>query len=268
MVSSAIASCFGRSPVVDSALSHSAVARWQSFWWSVRAGRRQCTVLPFYREFSNSLRESGVSFSQQARAFDAVDATGYSLAEFAVKTLGPAIVSAVAALCGAWAKARNGRKVRIKIGDVEAEGRTVEEIEARLCKIEGPPKRRALLHSDGAGCFSRYRGNWMGAAPAASAGASSQLFERQRNAFSGPYALRSPPWGPALQHNPDRRRGFPRPTCLREKRRRRLARSLFRHPSALELVQCLPNRPRCACPRAGPSLACLNSHGSASPPEP
>lgn len=83
-------------------------------------------------EFSNSLRTTGAMFSQRARAFDAAGAAGYPLAEFAIKTLGPAIISAVAALCGAWAKARNGRKVRIKIGDIEAEGRTTEEIEGLL----------------------------------------------------------------------------------------------------------------------------------------
>jgi hypothetical protein len=83
-------------------------------------------------EFSNSLRTTGLAFSQRARAFDAAGATGYSLAEFAIKSLGPAIISAVAALCGAWTQARNGRKVRIKIGDVEAEGRTIEEIECLL----------------------------------------------------------------------------------------------------------------------------------------
>jgi hypothetical protein len=83
-------------------------------------------------EFSNSLRTAGVVFFQRARAFDADGASGYSLAEFAITTLGPAVISAVAALCGAWVQARNGRRVRIKIGDVEVEGRTIEEIESLL----------------------------------------------------------------------------------------------------------------------------------------
>jgi hypothetical protein len=46
--------------------------------------------------------------------------------------LGPAVIAATAAICGAWVQARYGRKVRLKIGDVEAEGRSVEEIETLL----------------------------------------------------------------------------------------------------------------------------------------
>jgi hypothetical protein len=38
------ASCFGRLPMMDSTLNHSAVARRQSFWWSARAGRREWHV--------------------------------------------------------------------------------------------------------------------------------------------------------------------------------------------------------------------------------
>ena len=34
-------SCLGSSPMIDSTLNHSAVARRQSFWWSARAGRRE-----------------------------------------------------------------------------------------------------------------------------------------------------------------------------------------------------------------------------------
>jgi hypothetical protein len=83
------------------------------------------------REFSKSLHAAGVTYSQRAMAFDAIDAVGYPLPEFLV-TLGPPIIAAAAALCGGWVQARYGRKVRLKIGDVEAEGRTVEEIESLL----------------------------------------------------------------------------------------------------------------------------------------
>jgi hypothetical protein len=53
-----------------------------------------------------------------------------------VLTLVPAAIAGVAALCGAWVQARYGRKVRLKIGDMEAEGRSVEEIEALLQKAK------------------------------------------------------------------------------------------------------------------------------------
>lgn len=84
------------------------------------------------RGFSHSLRTAGVAFSQRAMAFDSVDALGFPLAEFVIKTLSPAVVPAAAAVCGAWVQARYGRKVRLKIGDVEAEGRTTAEIETLL----------------------------------------------------------------------------------------------------------------------------------------
>ena len=84
------------------------------------------------REFSKSLRIAGVTFSQRSRTFDAIDAQGYALAEFAVKMLVPAAIGAVTAVCVAWVQVRSGRKLRIKIGDVEAEGQTTKEIENLL----------------------------------------------------------------------------------------------------------------------------------------
>jgi len=83
------------------------------------------------REFSKSLHATGVASSQRGMAFDSVDTPGYPLPEF-VLTVIPAVVGAVGAVCGAWVQARYGRKVRLKIGDVEAEGRTVDEINILL----------------------------------------------------------------------------------------------------------------------------------------
>lgn len=48
----------------------------------------------------------------------------------------PMVVAAVAGVCGAWIQARYGRKVRLKIGDVEAEGRTVAEVKSLLEKAK------------------------------------------------------------------------------------------------------------------------------------
>ena len=84
------------------------------------------------RQLSDSFRATGVEFTQRARAFDAVGAVGYTLAEFAVKTIAPSAISAASAVLVMWVQARNGRKVRVKIGDVEAEGRSVAEIEDLL----------------------------------------------------------------------------------------------------------------------------------------
>ncbi|WP_186041511.1 hypothetical protein [Burkholderia gladioli] len=79
------------------------------------------------RTFSGSLRVADVRFSQRAMTFDAVDATGYALAEYVIKELGPAAIGVIGAAVGAWITGRSGRKVRIKVGDIEVEARTKEE---------------------------------------------------------------------------------------------------------------------------------------------
>jgi len=83
------------------------------------------------RTFSAALHASGAKVSQRAFAMDAVDGGGYALPEFVIDVLKVA-TAPVAALCGAWLQARFGRKVRLKIGDVEAEGRSTKEIEELL----------------------------------------------------------------------------------------------------------------------------------------
>lgn len=85
-------------------------------------------------QFGASLRDAGVPYSQTAIAFDSVDAHGYPLPEFiiAIKVLGPPAIAALATAAGAWVQARYGRKVRLKIGDLEAEARTAEEVASLL----------------------------------------------------------------------------------------------------------------------------------------
>jgi hypothetical protein len=90
--------------------------------------------------FTTSLLATGLTYSQRGMAFDTVDGGGYPLPEFVID-LGPAVIAATAAVCGAWVTARYGRKVRLKIGDVEAEGRTAEEIEGLLT-----PERRTVAY--------------------------------------------------------------------------------------------------------------------------
>jgi hypothetical protein len=87
------------------------------------------------KHFSESLRAAGIDFSQRSRVYRADGGPSFLLPHFAV-ALAPAIIGALAALCGAWVRARYGRKVRLKIGDVEAEGRSVEEIEELLQKAK------------------------------------------------------------------------------------------------------------------------------------
>lgn len=78
--------------------------------------------------FKESLRAAGIRYSQLGMALDSAVATGYPLAEFIIKELGPAAVGVLGTAVGAWISGRHGRKVRLKIGDIEAEGRTKEEV--------------------------------------------------------------------------------------------------------------------------------------------
>ena len=98
--------------------------------------------------FGAALKDNGVTFGQMAIAMDSVDAHGYPLGEFiaALKTLGGPAIGAVAVAAGAWVQAHYGRKVRLKIGELEAEGRSVEEVE-KLLKVaadyQKPPETPA-----------------------------------------------------------------------------------------------------------------------------
>jgi hypothetical protein len=70
-----------------------------------------------------SLRIGSETTQATSRRFQTSAVARYPLPEFVI-VLGPAVIAATAAVCGAWVTARYGRKVRLKIGDMEAEGRT------------------------------------------------------------------------------------------------------------------------------------------------
>jgi hypothetical protein len=101
------------------------------------------------RTFSGSLRAAGVRFSQRVMTFDAVDATGYALAEYVVKELGPAAIGVIGTAVGAWISGRSGRKMRLKVDGIEVEARTIEEVEQLLQRAQalqaaqGEPKNEA-----------------------------------------------------------------------------------------------------------------------------
>lgn len=78
--------------------------------------------------FSGVLHAAEIRFSQSAVAFDSVDAQGYPLAEFTIKTLGPPVITAITAGITGWFAGRAGRKARLKFGDIEAEAATPEEV--------------------------------------------------------------------------------------------------------------------------------------------
>ena len=84
--------------------------------------------------FSAELHAAGVGHSQRALSLDSAEAHGYPIPEFilALQVLAPPAMGVIGVAAGAWIQARYGRKVRLKVGDVEAEGRSVEEVEALL----------------------------------------------------------------------------------------------------------------------------------------
>jgi hypothetical protein len=87
--------------------------------------------------FCAALRAEGIVYSQSSLALDAAGAHGFPLPEIvmAMKVLVPPIASAIAGYGAAWVQAKNGRKVRIRVGDVEVEGRTVAEVKEMLGQV-------------------------------------------------------------------------------------------------------------------------------------
>jgi hypothetical protein len=82
------------------------------------------------REFSAALRAAGINASERVYVRDAAGDVsllgefGIPLAQAIGPTLGVVLVS--------WLQGRAGRKVRIKIGDIEAEAQTLDEVEQLL----------------------------------------------------------------------------------------------------------------------------------------
>ncbi|ABO59039.1 hypothetical protein KTD19_22650 [Burkholderia multivorans] len=84
------------------------------------------------RSFSSALYSAGIRYSQRGMAFDSAAAMGYPLAEFIIKELGPAAIGVIGTAVGAWISGRHGRKMRLKIGDIEVEARTMNEVDQLL----------------------------------------------------------------------------------------------------------------------------------------
>ena len=81
----------------------------------------------------------GVYLSYFMRDDDATPAI--NLGQIAL-ALGPAAITGLTAAAATWLQGRNGRKVKIKFGDVEAEGATVEEVK-QLLELAAEAQARA-----------------------------------------------------------------------------------------------------------------------------
>lgn len=80
---------------------------------------------------THALQARGLKVSSRVFVQDTVDGGMSNLGQLTID-LARDFAPAVTAVLGAWAQARFGRKVRLKIGDTEAEARTPEEIEKLL----------------------------------------------------------------------------------------------------------------------------------------
>jgi hypothetical protein len=80
-----------------------------------------------------AFRNEGIKIQTTARTMDAVDAVGGATGQFLAfaKLLGPATIAAV----GGWLAGRNGRKVKIKVGEIEAEANSVEQLDEVLERV-------------------------------------------------------------------------------------------------------------------------------------
>ena len=93
-------------------------------------------------EYQQGLSEVGTALSAQgikvSNLVDLEEAEGSEttiLLGFTIelaKIVGPVFAGVV----GAWLHARYGRKARLKIGDIEAEARTVEEVERLIASVK------------------------------------------------------------------------------------------------------------------------------------
>lgn len=79
-------------------------------------------------EVSTALRDSDIKYSQRIMMFDSVDVPGYGLGQF---TLAFAAIAApvIGVAFGAWITGRAGRKLKLKVGDVELEANSPAEID-------------------------------------------------------------------------------------------------------------------------------------------
>jgi hypothetical protein len=86
-------------------------------------------------QFADSLTSNGMDFSA-ARSLRMTEAAPVVYGgAFTVQVL-PALVPVVCTLLGAWLRGRYDRRVRLKVGDIEAEAQTVEDVEKLLRRAQ------------------------------------------------------------------------------------------------------------------------------------
>ena len=82
---------------------------------------------------STALRDAGILYSQRNMTFDAAGAEGYSIGQYVISVaqiVGPIVGVAV----GAWIQGRAGRKVRLKVGEIELEAYSRADMDVLVAK--------------------------------------------------------------------------------------------------------------------------------------
>ncbi|WP_186188064.1 hypothetical protein [Burkholderia gladioli] len=86
------------------------------------------------RKVVTAIRENQIKVDAPVMALDSAEAVGGFTGEIAV--LIQAVSPLLTGILGAWLQSRAGRKVRLKVGDIEVEARTVEEADQLLQRAQ------------------------------------------------------------------------------------------------------------------------------------
>lgn len=105
----------------------------------VRSAGDEAAFSPGYQaelsRFYQRVRADRIRIDPVAFAMDSVGASGGFVGEFIIplaQVFGPVLGGAAVA----WLQGRAGRKLRLKVGDIEAEARTIEEVEQLLQRAQ------------------------------------------------------------------------------------------------------------------------------------
>lgn len=87
------------------------------------------------REFKQQAEASGIQLTPRFGVFDSPSASGGLTGEFVV-SVAQFVLPVVTTLATLWISRKNGRKLRVKVGDKEIEAQTKEEIDFLIAKAK------------------------------------------------------------------------------------------------------------------------------------
>ena len=87
------------------------------------------------KHVTSTLQATNANVSFRVFMQEAIGAPSFLLGGFTIENV-KSVALVLGPIVGAWLQGRYGRKVRLKIGDIEAEARNVAEIEELLKQVE------------------------------------------------------------------------------------------------------------------------------------